>query len=83
MNDARQAPLHVLLISSYFVGHQGPLIAVGEELVRRGHNVTLFTTEVKGSNVVPQLVERAGITFLSAGPEHRTREVCTCICTDI
>ena len=65
----------VLLLSSYFVGHQMPLIAVGEELVNRGHNVTLFTTEVKGSNVVPQLVERAGITFLSAGPEHRTREV--------
>ncbi len=51
------------------------MISIGEELVRRGHNVTLFTTEVKGSNVVPQLVERVGVTFLSAGPEHRTREV--------
>ena len=70
-----EKPLHVLLISSYFVGHQIPLIAVGEELVGRGHNVTLFTTEVKGSNVIPQLPERVGIRFLSAGPEHFSKEV--------
>ncbi len=73
--DLKDPPLRVLLIASYYVGHQVPLIAVGEELVSRGHNVSLFTTEVKGSRVVPQLVERVGMTFLSAGPESRTREV--------
>ncbi len=73
--DLEGPPLRVLLIASYFVGHQMPLIAVGEELVSRGHNVSLFTTEVKGSHVVPQLVERVGMTFLSAGPESRSREV--------
>ncbi len=68
--------LHVLLIVSKYVGHQIPLIAVGEELVGRGHNVSLLTTEVKGSRVVPQLVERVGINFISAGPDSRTAEVC-------
>ena len=67
--------IRVLLLSSYFVGHQIPMISIGEELVRRRHNVTLFTTEMKGSNVVPQLVERAGLFFLSAGPERLSREV--------
>ncbi len=67
--------LHVLLIVSYYVGHQIPLIAVGEELVGRGHNVSLLTTEVKGSRVVPQLVERVGINFISAGPNRQTKDV--------
>ncbi len=72
--------LRVLLIASYYVGHQMSLIAVGEELVGRGHNVSLLTTEVKGSRVVPQLVERVGINFISAGPDSRTKEVGTVSC---
>ncbi len=68
--------LRVLLIVSKYVGHQMSLIAVGEELVGRGHNVSLLTTEVKGSRVVPRLVERVGINFISAGPDSRTTEVC-------
>lgn len=68
-------PLSVLLMSSHFVGHLVSLVAVGEELVSRGHNVTLFTTEIRGSNVVPQLPERVGIKFLSAGVEAFSRQV--------
>ncbi len=67
--------LRVLLIASYYVGHQMALIAVGEELVGRGHNVSLLTTEVKGSRVVPQLVRRGWASTLSvlaqtAGPKR-------------
>lgn len=70
-----ERPLSVLLISGPFVGHLASLVAVGEELVSRGHSVTLFTTEVRGSNVIPQLPERVGIKFLSAGVDAFSRQV--------
>ncbi len=79
VESSPEPSLSVLLLSSWFVGHQIPMISIGEELVSRGHNVSLFTTEVKGSRVVPQLVERVGMTFLSAGPESRSSEVNTVV----
>ena len=70
-----QKPLRVLLVSSFFVGHLVALIPLGEELVGRGHNVTLLTTQMAGSRVVPQLPEKAGISVLSAGPDLLSRQV--------
>ena len=65
--------LSVLLVSSFFSGHVIPLLAVGEELVIRGHDVSFLTTEVAGSRLVPGVVEEIGMSFISAGPDPRTR----------
>ena len=40
-NEAGQK-LNVLVISDYAYGHMAPMLPIGEELVRRGHNVTLL-----------------------------------------
>ena len=34
-------PLSVLLLNGLYLGHFFPLVSLGEELVRRGHNVNL------------------------------------------
>lgn len=67
-------PLSVLLVSSLYSGHLFPLVALGEELVRRGHNVTLCANEMKGSNRYPDVPERVGIKFVSAGYDTLTQE---------
>ena len=58
---ARSDRLSVLLLASFFIGHQLPLIALGEELVRRGHQVTMIGPITEGSSVLPDLPERVGI----------------------
>ena len=67
-------PLSVLLASSLYSGHLFPLVALGEELVRRGHNVTLCANEMEGSNRYPDVPERVGIKFVSAGYDTLTQE---------
>ena len=60
--------LSVLVLSFPFPGHLTPLVALGEELVRRGHNVTLCTAvdEREGWSDGPKkMAERAGMNFLS------------------
>ena len=59
--------LSILIISNPFPGHLMPPSVLGEELVRRGHNVTLCTTPMSGSDLVYKLALRAGMTFVSAG----------------
>ena len=47
-----------------------PLLAVGEELVRRGHNVTLVTTTYSNSEKEKKTIEKVrclGMTYMSAG----------------
>lgn len=66
--------LSILLVSTWLSGHQLHLIAVGEELVKRGHSVSFLTTEVSGSNVVPHIPTRLGMKFISAGPDPRSKE---------
>ena len=77
-DDSRETPqnstLSILLISSFFSGHIIPLLAVGEELVVRGHSVSFLTTEVSGSRLVPDVLKEIGMEFLSAGPDPRTRD---------
>ena len=43
-------------------------MALGEELVRRGHQVTLCTTELEGKDLAKKKTEEAGIKLVSAGP---------------
>ena len=64
----------VLIISSFYSGHIIPLVAVGEELVTRGHNVSFLTTEVAGSRLIPALPREVGMNFISAGPDPRTKQ---------
>ena len=65
--------LSVLIVSSFFSGHIIPLLAVGEELVGRGHDVSFLTTEIAGSNLIPAVPIEIGMTFISAGPDPRTK----------
>ena len=63
-------PLSVLMLSTPFPGHVTPTLALGEELVRRGHKVTLCTTVMAGSKLTEIKAERAGVEFLSAGESY-------------
>ena len=65
--------LSILLATGYFPGHLYPLTALGAELVKRGHNVTLCATVMEGSNILPDLPESYGINFVSAGPDNLTQ----------
>ena len=61
--------LSVLMLSFPFQGHLSSLVALGEELVRRGHNVTLCTAidEREGWSDGPKkMAEKAGMNFVSA-----------------
>ncbi len=44
-----------------------PPTSLGEELVRRGHNVTLCTTPMSGSTLPEKMAISAGMNFVSAG----------------
>ena len=63
--------LNVLLVAAPFAGHANPLLALGEELVMRGHNVT-FSSLDNWVNLRGVATER-GISYLSAG-EHGVTE---------
>lgn len=59
--------LSVLLVSGLFPSHLFPIVSLGEELVRRGHHVTLCANVMNGSRVYPDVPERVGVKFVSAG----------------
>ena len=71
--DSDNTPLSVLLVTGFFPGHLYPITALGAELVKRGHNVTLCATVMEGSNLLPDLPESYGINFVSAGPDNLTQ----------
>ena len=60
-------PLSLLLVSGIQPGHIVPLVKLGHELVKRGHNVSLCSPEMEGSDLLPHLPESVGINFISAG----------------
>ena len=66
--------LSVLLATGFWPGHLYPITALGEELVKRGHNVTLCATVMEGSNLLPDLPESYGINFVSAGSDNLTQK---------
>lgn len=72
-SSASQHRLSVLLISSFYSGHIIPLLAVGEELVRRGHTVSFFTTKINGSNLIPDVPIEIGMHFINAGSDPRSK----------
>ena len=59
--------LSVLMLSTPMPGHVTPVLAFGEELVRRGHHVTLCTTLMKGNKLTETKSSKAGVEFFSAG----------------
>ena len=65
--------LSILMLTGYFPGHLMPITALGEELVKRGHNVSLCATVMEGSNLLPDLPQSYGINFISAGPDNLTQ----------
>ena len=65
--------LSILMVTRYFPGHLYPLVALGEELVKRGHNVSLCATVMEGSDLLPALPHSCGINFISAGPDNLTQ----------
>ena len=68
-------PISVLILNGFFVGHLFPLITLGEELVKRGHNVTLCSTVMEGARWHSgEVASAAGINFLSAGPDAISQE---------
>lgn len=71
---AAAKPLSVLLTAGLYSGHLFPLVSLGEELVRRGHNVTLCANVINGSTLYPRVPERVGIKFVSAGLDVLTME---------
>ena len=56
--------LSILILAPPLFGHLTPASALGEELVRRGHNVTLCTLTVPWSDALRKMVDRAGMSFL-------------------
>ena len=60
--------LTVLLISVPSAGHVSPLLALGEELVRRGHNVTLcITHDPKFTESIRAKVDKVGVKLIATG----------------
>lgn len=71
-NDRKK--LEVLLVTAPSPGHLIKMAALGEELVTRGHKVTLSTTEREGSKLSQKLADDYGMLFLSAGPDDLNSE---------
>ena len=67
-------PLSILLATGFWPGHLYPITALGEELVKRGHNVSLCATMMEGSDLLPALPRSYGINFISAGPDNLTQK---------
>lgn len=59
--------LSILLACLPFPGHITPTVALGEELVSRGHHVTLCTTELEGKDLAKTKTKESGIKLVSAG----------------
>ena len=68
-------PLSVLLVTPPYAGHLLPFATLGEELLKRRHNVTLCTTILSGSNLLSiSSIERSGFQFWSAGDDFYMAE---------
>ena len=62
----------VLMVSMPYAGHILPMAALGEELVRRGHNATLCSTTVQGFDLPLVAAKKAGMGFLDAGSHYHS-----------
>ena len=66
-HPANAKPLSILIATFPAAGHITPAANLGEELVRRGHSVTLCAPDTEGSDLAKKKAEAAGMTYLSAG----------------
>ena len=66
-NEKSKKLISVLLVNGLYTGHLFPLVSLGEELVGRGHKVTLIANVLNGSHTYPDFPERVGINFVSSG----------------
>ena len=57
--------LSVLIVSPPMYSHLAVPVALGTELVRRGHNVTLFTLHIENFERPRKSAEEAGMTYVS------------------
>ena len=75
-NTVSADSLNVLLLSVPMMGHLNPLLALGEELARRGHNVTLcLPNDSTLSERIRDRVTRIGIKFLATGQSRFKTEL--------
>ena len=65
--------LSVLMVTLPLSGHLAVHVALGEELVRRGHSVTMFVAAPEGYSGLREQVEKGGIQYRTA-PVRTTRE---------
>ena len=67
--------LSVLILTPDVAGHFTPLLAIGEALMERGHNVSVATDwRYKGAQRLQQLCSERGMTFRGYGDEMNDRE---------
>ncbi len=71
--EATDHRLSVLLAVPLFRGSLSPALALAEELVHRGHNVTVCSTTTEDDNYVQRKTEELGARFESAGPDYMAR----------
>ena len=64
--------LSILILTSIYPAHFFPLQALGEELVARGHKVTMLGPILEGYEHLPVRVMEKGINFISSGIEPRS-----------
>ena len=62
---AGSSPMRVLIATSPFTGHSTPMLALGEELARRGHIVTVCSLE--SWHEMKRKSEELGLSYISAG----------------
>lgn len=63
----QEKQLNVLLVPIPFAGHLYPISALGEQLVRNGHNVTICTPVVNNTDLQTKTAQRAGMNLWNAG----------------
>ena len=74
--DEKGKNASVLLVCSLYIAHQLPLLALGEELVRRGHRVAVIGPVIEGVSTLPDIPLSKGMEFYHGGniseKYHRT-----------
>ncbi len=71
-SDDSSSSISVLILTSIYPAHFFPLLALGEELIGRGHNVTMLGPTLEGYEGLPLAAEEKGLRFISAGFEPRS-----------
>ncbi len=74
VGKAPSKQLSILLVTGLYPSHLFPMVSLGEELVRRGHLVTLCANVMNGTHLYPDVPERVGIEFVSAGFDPFTQD---------